>query len=92
MKKFALFCLFCASLMAKDMTLQGTIVSTHDEAGGGYGIQTKKGVYGLCYLWDNKTMVNQLSGLESSGNSVQITGKQTDKWNLSCDTLKISRK
>ena len=54
MKKILIMSMFlCLSLFSKELTLNGDIVSTHDTAGGGYGIQTQKGVYGLCYNWDS---------------------------------------
>ena len=74
----------------KEIALSGTIVSTHDQAGGGYGIQTSKGVYGICYLWDKEVIVNRLSALEESGKVVSIKAKQTGKWELDCNSLVIS--
>ena len=76
-------------LFAKGVNLSGTIVSTHDAAGGGYGIQTSKGVYSLCYVWDNEKMVDQLSKLEQSGQKIQLSGNQSDRFTIDCDSIKI---
>ena len=76
-------------LFAKGVNLSGTIVSTHDAAGGGYGIQTSKGVYSLCYVWDNEKMVDQLSKLEQSGQKIELSGNQSDKFTIDCDSIKI---
>ena len=76
-------------LFAKEVTLSGIIVSTHDAAGGGYGIQTSKGVYSLCYVWDNEKMVDQLSKLEQSGQKIQLSGNQSDRFTIDCDSIKI---
>ena len=76
-------------LFAKGVNLSGTIVSTHDAAGGGYGIQTNKGVYSLCYVWDNEKMVEKLSKLEQSGQKTQLSGNQSDRFTIDCDSIKI---
>ena len=76
-------------LFAKGVNLSGTIVSTHDAAGGGYGIQTKKGVYSLCYIWDNEKMVEQLAKLEQSGQKIELSGNQSDRFTIDCDSIKI---
>lgn len=76
-------------LFAKSVNLSGTIVSTHNAAGGGYGIQTKKGVYSLCYVWDNEKMVEKLSKLEQSGQKTQLSGNQSDRFTIDCDSIKI---
>ena len=76
-------------LFAKEVNLSGIIVSTHDAAGGGYGIQTSKGVYSLCYVWDNEKMVDQLSKLEQSGQKIQLSGNQSDRFTIDCDSIKI---
>lgn len=72
---------------AQKLTLSGSIVSTHNPAGGGYGIQTQEGVYGLCYTWDDERAVKILDTLLQSGQVVQISGKPSDKWSLECDSL-----
>lgn len=91
MKKTVLLSLaFVSICFAKEVALSGTIVSTHDEAGGGYGISTKQGVYGICYVWDNEVIVNRLSDLEQSGKIISIRAKQTGKWDLECNSLTIS--
>jgi hypothetical protein len=77
------------SLFGKEVTLSGNIVSTHDAAGGGYGIQTQKGVYGLCYSWGNDKIVNQLDKLEQSGQVVELSGNETDKWSIDCNSIKF---
>lgn len=42
MKKFSILLLTLISFaFAKEVTLSGMIVSTHNEAGGGYGISTQ---------------------------------------------------
>ena len=82
--------LLCLSLFSKELTLNGYIVPTHDAAGGGYGIDTKKGVYGLCYFWDNEPIVNQLNKLEESGQAVKLSGKQIDKWGLDCNSIRFN--
>jgi hypothetical protein len=79
--------MFCVSLMAKDLSLEGKIIRTHDAAGGGFGVETKKGVYGLCYLWDNKNIVGQLESLEASGKTVSLSGNQTGRWSLRCESI-----
>lgn len=84
--------LLCLSLFGKDITLNGYILSTHDEAGGGYGIETQKGVYGLCYYWDNDQIVNQLEKIEQSGQSIQLSGKQTGKWEIDCASINFINK
>ena len=76
-------------LFAKEVNLSGIIVSTHDAAGGGDGIQTSKGVYSLCYVWDNEKMVDQLSKLEQSGQKIQLSGNQSDRFTIDCDSIKI---
>ena len=81
--------LLCVSLFGKELTLSGNIITTHNEAGGGYGIQTQKGVYGLCYMWDNEAFVNKLQKLEESGQPVKLSGNQVDKWSLDCDSIKF---
>jgi uncharacterized protein YecT (DUF1311 family) len=91
MKKFSLlFLTLISAAFAKEIALSGTIISTHDEAGGGYGIQTSKGVYGICYLWDNEVIVNRLSALEASGKVISINAKQTGKWQLECNSLIVN--
>ena len=75
-------------LFAKEVNLSGIIVSTHDAAGGGYGIQTSKGVYSLCYVWDNEKMVDQLSKLEQSGQKIQLSGNQSDRFTIDCDSIR----
>jgi len=91
MKKVSVvFLMFISLAFGKEVTLSGTIVSTNDEAGGGYGIQTSKGVYGLCYLWDNEVIVNRLSALEESGKVVSVKAKQTGKWQLECNSLIVN--
>ena len=75
-------------LFAKEVNLSGIIVSTHDAAGGGYGIQTSKGVYSLCYVWDNEKMVDQLSKLEQSGQKIELSGNQSDRFTIDCDLSK----
>ncbi len=91
MKKFSvLFLLFISLAFGREITLSGTIISTHDEAGGGYGIQTSKGVYGICYIWDKEVIVNRLNALEESGKVVSIKAKQTGKWELDCNSLVIN--
>ena len=96
MKKISLLsllvCLLGASVGAKDITLTGSIISTHDEAGGGYGIQTSKGVYGICYVWDNPKIVKILESLEPTGKTVKLKGKQTDKWSIKCDSTTFIQK
>lgn len=82
--------LLCVSLFGKEVTLSGNIVSTHDAAGGGYGIQTQKGVYGLCYSWGNDKIVNQLDKLEQSGQTVELSGNETDKWSVDCNSIKFA--
>ena len=90
MKKVLLMSgLLCVSLFGKELTLSGNIITTHNEAGGGYGIQTQKGVYGLCYMWDNEALVNKLQKLEESGQPVKLSGNQVDKWSLDCDSIKF---
>ena len=76
-------------LFAKEVNLSGIIVSTHDAAGGGYGIQTSKGVYSLCYVKKKKKMVDQLSKLEQSGQKIQLSGNQSDRFTIDCDSIKI---
>ena len=76
-------------LFAKEVNLSGIIVSTHDAAGGGYGIQTNKGVYSLCYVWYNEKMVEKLSKLEQSGQKIELSGNQSDKFTIDCDSIKI---
>ena len=76
-------------LFAKEVNLSGIIVSTYDAAGGGYGIQTNKGVYSLCYVWDNEKMVEKLSKLEQSGQKIELSGNQSDKFTIDCDSIKI---
>lgn len=73
-----------------NVTLQGTIVTTNDAAGGGYGIQTQKGVYGLCYFWDNEIIVKQLASFETSGTQVQVNAVLTDEWNADCNTVSVT--
>ena len=91
MKKVLLMSgLLCVSLFGKELTLSGNIITTHNEAGGGYGIQTQKGVYGLCYMWDNEALVNKLQKLEESGQPVKLSGNQVDKWSLDCDSIKFA--
>ena len=80
-----------STLIGKEITITGQVVNTPDEAGGGYGLQTKKGVYQLCYEWDNANIVNQLNSLNASATSVQIKGKVKDKWTLDCNSLKIKK-
>lgn len=82
--------LLCVSLFGKEVTLSGNIVSTHDAAGGGYGIQTQKGVYGLCYSWGDDKIVSQLSKLEQSGQVVELSGNQTEKWSIDCNSVKFA--
>lgn len=91
MKKFSILLLTLISFaFAKEVTLSGTIVSTHDAAGGGYGISTQQGVYGICYVWDKEVIVNRLSALEESGKVISIKAKQTGKWDLECNSLIIN--
>ena len=54
-----------------------------------YGIQTKKGVYSLCYIWDNEKMVEQLAKLEQSGQKIELSGNQSDRFTIDCDSIKI---
>lgn len=96
MKKVQGIAIFIAMLsiplVAQDIVLTGSIVSTHDEAGGGYGIQTSKGVYGACYVWDNPKIVKTLENLEPTGKTIKIKGKKTGKWDIACDSLVFLQK
>ena len=67
----------------------GKLFPSHDTGGGGYGIQTNKGVYSLCYVWDNEKMVEKLSKLEQSGQKIELSGNQSDKFTIDCDSIKI---
>lgn len=78
---------------ASTTSIVGTIVSTHDEAGGGYGIQDdKNNIYSICYYWDdNKDILEQLSNLVDKQVTVTITGNLSDKYYFDCNSVSISQ-
>ncbi len=74
------------------VSVAGTIVSTQDEAGGGYGIQTVDGeTYHICYLSDSDDkIINQLSELENQHAKVTINGTLVDKMAFNCNSVTIN--
>lgn len=74
------------------VSVAGTIVSTQDQTGGGYGVQTIDGeTYHICYLSDNDDkIINQLSELENQHAKVTINGALVDKMAFNCNSVTIN--
>ncbi len=77
------------SFTPKKIILTGTIVATHDEAGGGYGISADDGVYHLCYVWDDIETIEMLDTLEDRASFAIVQGNLIDNYRLDCDSLSI---
>lgn len=75
-------------------SIVGTIVSTHDEAGGGYGVKDNNNtVYSICYLFDdNKDILDQLSNIVDKQVTVTVAGTLTDKYSFDCNSVSVSQK
>lgn len=73
-------------------SIVGTIVSTHDEVGGGYGIKDNNTVYSICYLFDdNKEILDQLSNIVDKQVTVTVAGTLTDKYSFDCNSVSVSQ-